>query len=264
MKKILEENLNKLKEINPVIYHLTNLVTINDCANVTLAIGASPIMSFCLEEMEEVLNFSSSVVLNIGTMDKTMQEMILEVGKLANRYNKPIVLDLVGVGATKARTNLAKKILDNIKIDVIKGNMFEVKSLIGLSSQGKGVDSLDEEEDGESVCKKCSSLYNSTTVITGKTDFIGNSSKIFKVSNGHEMMKKVCGTGCMLSSIIGSFLAVTSPINAGILSCLIMGISGEKAFKNFKGISSFKANIIDEISIFDSNSFDIAKISGIF
>lgn len=77
--------LKKLKENTPLVYHLTNIVTINDCANITLAIGGSPLMSFCKEEIEEIIGFSASVVLNIGTMDKSMRDMAIAVGKIANR-----------------------------------------------------------------------------------------------------------------------------------------------------------------------------------
>ncbi|MHA4987055.1 hydroxyethylthiazole kinase [Cetobacterium somerae] len=105
--------LKNTKEKTPLVYHLTNTVTINDCANITLAIGGSPLMSFCIEEIEEIIEFSSSVVLNIGTMDKSMETMAVEVGKIANKLKKPIILDPVGVGAHARQPKNYKQFLNN-------------------------------------------------------------------------------------------------------------------------------------------------------
>lgn len=239
--------LQVLKTQSPLIYHLTNTVTINDCANISLAIGGSPLMSFCEDELQDIIPLSSAIVLNIGTMEENMQHMIFKVGELANLYKKPIVLDIVGVGASKCRKNLVLNLLKNCKVDIIKGNMAEIKSLLNLETISKGVDSLDDD-DGSDFVKQLSKIYNCITVITGKIDYIGNSNDVYKVYNGNPLMKKVTGTGCMITSLIANFLAVGSPLEAGIMGVLTMGIAGERSCKAFQGTGTLKVNIIDEIS----------------
>lgn len=148
------ELINKVKEINPLVLHYTNEVTINDCANITLALGASPLMSYSDEEVEEIVSVASSVVINIGTMNSSRLELFVKAGKAANKFNKPVVLDPVGVFATKTRINFVNKLLNEIKFDVIKGNVAEIKFIGGLDVRGQGVDSFDDGEDISEVIKK--------------------------------------------------------------------------------------------------------------
>lgn len=241
--------LKNTKEKTPLVYHLTNTVTINDCANITLAIGGSPLMSFCIEEIEEIIEFSSSVVLNIGTMDKSMETMAVEVGKIANKLKKPIILDPVGVGATKARKNLVNALLKEIKFTVIKGNMAEIKSILNINSLSRGVDSLEKDDSGEKLVKLAAKKFNSVIAITGEIDYIGNQEIVFKVMNGHKKMELVTGTGCMISSLIGAFLGgKNNSLVSAVGGVLSMGIAGELAEKNFIGTGSLKVNIMDNIS----------------
>ena len=241
--------LKNTKEKTPLVYHLTNTVTINDCANITLAIGGSPLMSFCIEEIEEIIDFSSSVVLNIGTMDKSMETMAVEVGKIANKLKKPIILDPVGVGATKARKNLVNALLKEIKFTVIKGNMAEIKSILNIDSLSRGVDSLEKDDSGEKLVKLAAKKFNSVIAITGEIDYIGNQEIVFKVMNGHKKMELVTGTGCMISSLIGAFLGgKNNSLVSAVGGVLSMGIAGELAEKNFIGTGSLKVNIMDNIS----------------
>ena len=132
------ELINKVKEINPLVLHYTNEVTINDCANITLALGASPLMSYSDEEVEEIVSVASSVVINIGTMNSSRLDLFVKAGKAANKFNKPVILDPVGVFATKTRTNFTNKLLDEIKFDVVKGNIAEIKFIGGLDVEEKG------------------------------------------------------------------------------------------------------------------------------
>lgn len=241
--------LKNIKEKTPLVYHLTNTVTINDCANITLAIGGSPLMSFCLEEIKEIIGFSSSVVLNIGTMDRSMEKMAVEVGKIANKLKKPIILDPVGVGATKARKNLVNALLKEIKFTVIKGNMAEIKSILNIDSLSRGVDSLEKDDSGEKLVKLAAKKFNSVIAITGEIDYIGNQEIVFKVMNGHKKMELVTGTGCMISSLIGAFLGgKNNSLVSAVGGVLSMGIAGELAEKNFIGTGSLKVNIMDNIS----------------
>lgn len=250
--------LKNIKEKTPLVYHLTNMVTINDCANITLAIGASPLMSFCIDEIEEIIGFSSSIVLNIGTMDKSMREMALEVGKIANRLNKPIVLDPVGVGATRARRELVQALLREVKFSVIKGNMAEIKCLLGMGVKSRGVDSLENENSGEEIAKLAAKKLLTTIAITGKIDYIADENMVIKVLNGDSAMGLVTGTGCMISSLIGAFLgAENNSFISALGGVLSMGIAGELSTKESKGTGDLKVSIMNNISNINSDMLEI-------
>jgi hydroxyethylthiazole kinase len=240
--------IKKLREKNPLILHYTNEVTINDCANITLGIGASPIMSYSLEEVEEIVPLANAVVINIGTMASEKLNLFLKAGKIANKLNKPIILDPVGCFATKTRLEFTKNLLKEVQFSIIKGNLAEIKSIGGLISEGKGVDSNDENVD-EKFLMNLSKSLNSVLVATGKEDVITNGSKVIKIPNGDKMLKGVTGTGCMTASLIGSFLGSgESNLNSALYGTLAMGICGELAAKNSNGFGSFKINILDNIS----------------
>ena len=116
--------IDKVKKINPLILHYTNNVTITDCANATLAIGARPLMSSSYEEVDDIVKVSSAVVINIGTMNSQILDLFVLAGKTANKYNKPVILDPVGVFGTKGRSEFTNKLLNQVKFDVIRGNIF--------------------------------------------------------------------------------------------------------------------------------------------
>lgn len=262
-KELMEKvagKIEKLRDRNPLIYHLTNMVTINDCANVTLGIGASPLMSFSEEELEDIIKISEALVLNIGTMDKEMVSMAVKMGKMGNKYKKPIVFDPVGAGATKARKELVEKLMENIKFSVVKGNLAEIKSILNFESESKGVDSLDFSLEDEilKVGKEFYEKYNTVLCITGKNDYIFSKENIIKIQNGHENMGKVTGTGCMTGSLIGSFLGGgETDFLSGILGVGIMGIAGEMGQEESKylGTGTLRVKIIDKISKMNSKIF---------
>lgn len=254
----IKKDLKAIKNNTPLVFHLTNLVTINDCANVTLAIGGSPLMSFSKEELEEIIGFSSSVIINIGTMDKEMIENVLEVAKIANKLYKPLILDPVGVGATNVRKKLVEKILETSYVDVIKGNLSEIKSILFEVSNSRGVDSLDKiDENTKELILKGAKKLGCILAVTGEVDYISNGENIVEIRNGHELMEKVSGTGCMINSLIGSIIGANgvslSSVTTGVLA---MSISGEKSCENFQGSGTLKVKIIDEISKFN---FDTIK-----
>ena len=242
------ELLNEVKKVNPLVLHYTNEVTINDCANITLAIGASPLMSYSYEEVEEIVSCASSVVINIGTMTSDRLDLFIKAGKAANKYKKPVILDPVGVFATKTRKEFVNKLLNEIRFDVVKGNIAEIKFIGGFDIQGKGVDSFDDGEDISEIIKRISKKLDSVIVATGVTDFISDGKDIIKISNGTSKLKGITGTGCMTGSLIGSYLGVTEKkIEAAAMGVLTMSLCGELADKNDIGIGSFKANLMDNV-----------------
>ncbi len=240
--------LSKVKAQKPLVHHITNWVTIYDCANVVRAFGALPVMAHAKEEVEEMAGIASSLVLNIGTLTPELVDSMILAGKKANEKKIPIVLDCVGVGATKLRDNEAKRILESIHVDVIKGNSSEIGKLAGAKAQTKGVEALFVEGNLIELAKKLALEQKSTVVITGKEDIVSNGNKTFLIKNGDAMMGSIVGTGCMAASVIGAFCAVEKDhaiASAAALACF--DIAGELAAKKSNGSGSFKENFYDEI-----------------
>lgn len=242
------ELINEVKELNPLVLHYTNNVTITDCANTTLAIGASPLMSFSYEEVDDIVKVANSVVINIGTMNSEMLDLFVLAGKTANKYNKPIILDPVGVFATKARSELTNKLLNEVKFDVVRGNISEIKFLGGLDVKGKGVDSFDDGSDVSNIVKTVAKKLECIVVASGKTDLISDGDKVYKIYNGSEKLKYVTGTGCMSTSLIGSFLPCSeNKLESAVMGTLAMSLSGELADLNNPPIGTFKVNLFDNM-----------------
>ncbi|ATD55537.1 hydroxyethylthiazole kinase [Clostridium chauvoei] len=240
--------INKVKEVNPLVLHYTNEVTINDCANITLALGASPLMSYSYEEVDGIVNIASAVVINIGTMNSNRLDLFVQAGKAANKFNKPVILDPVGVFATKTRADFTNRLLNEIKFDVVKGNVSEIKYIGGFDVRGKGVDSFDDGEDITEVIKKVAKKLECVVVATGKTDFISDGEKVIKIDNGTTKLKSVTGTGCMIASLIGSYLGASNDkLNSAAMGVLTMSLSGELADKNNISIGSFKTELMNNI-----------------
>lgn len=240
--------LSKVRDVNPLVLHYTNEVTINDCANITLALGASPLMSYSYEELEEIIPLASSVVINIGTMNSSHIDLFLKAGKIANKFNKPVVLDPVGVFATKSRALLVEKLINEVKFDVIKGNVSEIKYIGGFDVNGKGVDSFEEDENIDDVIKKVAKKLECVVVATGKVDVITDGEKVIKIDNGSLKLKSITGTGCMSASLIGSYLGVSeNKLEAASMGILTMSLCGELSDKEKIGIGSFKVSLMDNI-----------------
>lgn len=250
--------LSKLRGKSPLVHHITNYVTVNDCANITLAIGGSPVMADDINEIEDMVSIASSLVLNIGTLNNRTVESIILAGKKANELNIPVVLDPVGAGATPYRTKIAKKIMEEIKLSVIRGNLSEIKTLYGIKTQTKGVDSVDNISSNENDFIKTKKLamdfankLDTIITITGEVDIITDGKHTYTIKNGHEMMSKVTGTGCMCTSLIGSYLGSGKDNLASALAGVVsMGIAGEMAFERLGqcgGSGSLKINILDAI-----------------
>lgn len=246
--------LSNVKNINPLVLHYTNEVTINDCANITLALGASPLMSYSYEEVEEIIPIANSVVINIGTMNSSHIELFIKAGKVANKFKKPVVLDPVGVFATKSRSKLVKRLLNEVKFDVIKGNISEIKYIGGFDVKGKGVDSFDEEENIDNIIKKISRKLECVVVATGRADVITDGEKMIKILNGTPKLKNITGTGCMSASLIGSYLgSCDDKLNSAVMGILTMAVCGELADRDDIGIGSFKVKLMDNIYKLNEN-----------
>ncbi len=237
----------EVRERKPLVLNLTNNVVTNFTANILLAAGASPIMSEGILEAEDLIRISNVLVLNIGTLHSRQVDYFLKAGEIANKLNKPIVLDPVATGATNYRSDITTHILKELKLSLIRGNYGEISWFKGISGATKGVDSLASEVDLKAI--KDLALQTGIMVsATGQTDYISDGERVFYNKTGHEMLQLITGTGCALSSLMGAFISVSEDSTFGALSALAFyGACAEKASRVSNGPGSFSINFIDAI-----------------
>jgi len=253
------ELLSEVRNTKPLIHNITNYVTVNDCANAVLAIGASPIMADDIEEVADITAISAALVINIGTLNNRTVEAMLSSAKKANELGVPIVFDPVGAGASTLRNKTTQLILKNIKISVLRGNMSELSFIAGLGATTKGVDAAQSDiksKDGIAIATSVAKKLGCIVAITGVTDIISDGDCIVTISNGNKMLSNVTGTGCMSTALIGSFCGATKDyFIAAIGGITSMGIAGEIAFEKVgdQGTGSFHIAIIDAISKLTQN-----------
>ena len=251
------ENLKNLREKKPLIHNITNYVVMNYTANALLACGASPVMAHASEEVEEMVSFAGALVLNIGTLTPSWVDSMLKAGRRANELNIPIILDPVGSGATKLRTDSAKRLIDEVSIKVVRGNASEVLSLAHEGSKTKGVDSIHTVDEAADAALVLSKELNTTLAITGKVDLITDGERIYRVSNGHDLMGYCTGTGCTATVIIGSFLAVDpDPVIATTTALAYFGLAGEKAATKSHAPGSFQIAVLDALYTIDEKQME--------
>lgn len=254
-KKTISTLLSKVREQKPIIHHLTNWVTIYDCANIVKVFGASPVMAHAKEEAADMAGIASALVLNIGTLTPEFVEAMIIAAKSANKKGIPVVLDVCGAGATKLRDDKCFEILSNVKIDIIKGNASEVARIAGEDVKTKGVDAGSVEKDLAKIAKELAKRRNCMVVITGKEDVIADNEKVLVVKNGTPKMAEIVGTGCMAASVIGTFAAIEKDLvlaSACGLACY--EIAAELAAKNSKGPGSFKTAFFDAVYNLDGKT----------
>jgi hydroxyethylthiazole kinase len=248
--------LNKVRESKPLVHHITNYVTVNECANITLAIGASPVMADAIDEAADIASIAGALVLNMGTLNERTIPSMIAAGKSANAKGIPVVFDPVGAGASKLRNDTAAAITSEIKLSVLRGNISEIRFIASLCSETKGVDASENDIAGaDSAGQTAKDLANKlgcVVVISGAVDTVSDGKKIVFIENGHPMLANQTGTGCMCSSLIGSFCGAVSndPFSAAAAAMLCMGIAGELAYKKAGqfGNGSFRTALHDAVS----------------
>lgn len=263
---MFKEILKNVKTKTPLVHNITNYVTVNDCANILLACGGSPIMADDIKEVEEITSICNALVINIGTLNERTIESMIKAGKKANELKNPVILDPVGAGASKLRTGTALKLLKEVKFTVIRGNISEIKTISTGSGNTKGVDAdladaVTEEnlDEAAAFAKKLSELTGSVIAITGAIDIVADSEKAYIIKNGHPMMSKITGTGCMLTSVIGAYCAANKEniLDAAAAAVCAMGICGELAYEKVRqtdgGTSSLRMHLIDYMSKMDAD-----------
>jgi len=238
-----------VRKKHPLVHHITNYVTVNDCANVTIATGAAPVMADAVEEVCEMVAVAGALVLNIGTLNREQVESMILAGGMANDLRIPVVLDPVGAGATRFRTSTALRLLDELKITILKGNTGEIGVLAGAEARVRGVDSGGMTGDPVKIARKFAALSGITVVVSGATDIVTDGKRVLLVGNGHPLMGSISGTGCMAASVTGAFAAVTDdPVTASAAALATFGIAGEKAAAYTHAPYSFRTALFDELA----------------
>lgn len=244
----LERDLNNIRLKSPLIHSITNYVVMNNTANALLSIGASPVMAHALEEVEEMAQMASALVLNIGTLDDKWVQSILLAAKVALKEQIPIIFDPVGAGATSYRTRVSKLIIDQYNPSIIRGNASEIMALSDSKIKTKGVDSTDSSEIALDAAKSLAASSGAIVVISGEIDYITDGIYVDRVNNGATIMQKVTGMGCTASAITGAFAAVNSNMYEAALNAMAtMGISGELAAQKASGNGSMQVLFLDEL-----------------
>lgn len=262
---MITKMLENVRKTTPLVHNITNYVTVNDCANAVIAIGGSPIMSDDIEDVRDITSICSALNINIGTLNKNTIPSMFEAGRISNELNHPVVLDPVGAGASMLRTETAKGLIDKVKFSVIRGNISEIKALALGNAKTLGVDAAvadkvtDDNIDNVIVfAKDFAKRTGATIAITGEIDIIADENIAYTATNGHSIMSKITGSGCMLSAILGAFISA-NPDNiteATLAAVCTMGICGERAFMRLKendGNATFRTYLIDELYKIDEN-----------
>ena len=256
---MLKSILETVRSTCPLIHNITNYVTVNDCANILLACGASPIMADDVEEVADITAICGGLNINIGTLNsRTIPAMTL-AGKTANTLHHPVILDPVGAGASALRTKTALELLEEVHFSVIRGNISEIKTLASGSGTTKGVDADVADKVTEAnlssavtFAKDFAGKTGSVVAITGAIDIVADETTAYCIRNGHPMMSDITGTGCQLSALTAAFVTANPeyPLEAAAAAVCAMGLAGEIAHRRLTpldGNSSYRNYIIDAI-----------------
>jgi hydroxyethylthiazole kinase len=239
----------RVREKRPLVHHITNYVTVNDCANITLCAGGAPVMADAPEETAEMAAIASSLVLNIGTLNTVQIESMILAGRMANERGIPVILDPVGAGATRFRTDTTRRLLDELEITVLKGNAGEIGVVAGVEAIVRGVDSHGVSGDPVTIAHRLAKALGIVVAVSGATDIVTDGKHTLLVENGHPLMGSISGTGCMAASVTGAFCAESKdPLTASVAAFAALGLAGERAAALAHGPFSFKMALFDELA----------------
>lgn len=256
---MLKERLENVRQKTPLVHNITNYVTVNDVANIVLAIGASPIMADEFEEVEDITSICNALNINIGTLNKRTIPAMIKAGKKANALHHPTVLDPVGVGASHLRTRTAFDLIENIHFDVIRGNISEIKTLALNEGNVHGVDASIEDAVTDENLDRCITFVKtyakqtgSIIAVTGAIDLVADENKCYVIRNGEKEMSSITGTGCQLSALVAAFIGANPQdmLEATAAAVCAMGLAGEIGKGHMlesDGNSTYRHRIIDAI-----------------
>ena len=253
---MFKECIENVRKNVPLVHNITNYVTVNDVANVLLACGGSPIMSDDIDDVEDITSICGGLNINIGTLNKNTIPSMFAAGKKANELGHVTLLDPVGAGASKLRTETANKLIEEVKFDVIRGNISEIKTLMLGSGSTKGVDAdvADKvtEDNMDETIAKLKAFTGSIIAVTGAIDLVCDSDKCYVIRNGRPEMSAITGTGCQLSGMMTAFVVANknNKLEAAAAAVCAMGLAGEIGYGRMAegdGNSTYRNRIIDAI-----------------
>jgi hydroxyethylthiazole kinase len=256
---MFKEMLENVRKTTPLVHNITNYVTVNDVANVLLACGGSPIMSDDIEDVVDITSICGGLNINIGTLNQRTIESMFVAGKKANELGHVVLLDPVGVGASKLRTDTANKLIKEIKFSAIRGNISEIKTLMNVSAKTRGVDAdiadqVTEDNLDEIIAalKAFATEKNCIIAVTGAIDLVCDSSTCYVIRNGRPEMSAITGTGCQLSGLMTAYMVAnpTKKLQAAAAAVCLMGAAGEVGWSRMQkgdGNSTYRNRIIDAV-----------------
>lgn len=265
------ESLTAVKETVPLVHCITNRVTITDCANGVLACGAAPIMAEDLREVEDIVSISRALVINIGTLMPLQIDAMLKAGRKAKQIGIPVIFDPVGAGATKLRDEVSKQIIDEINPDIIRGNMSEIRALYGFAGHTKGVEAaasdavtMNNAAEASVIVKEMADKFGCIVAATGEVDILSDGNTVYFIGNGHPMLCKITGSGCVLSALTGAYAGAADKSNekrleAAVGAFVLSGLAGEYAYAEVEkingGTGTFHAKYMDALNLINADDF---------
>ncbi len=243
------ELLRRLRREQPLVHHITNLVTVNDVAYATRATGALPVMAMAAEEVEEVVGQASCLVLNLGTPEQDRLQAMWAAGRRANERAVPVVVDPVGAGTSRMRREAAERLLRELRVTVVRANPAEMSHLVGRPAQLRGVESVEVAGPPEEAAAAVARTYGVVAAVTGSRDWVTDGVRFVAVDNGHPVLTQVVGTGCMATAVLACFVAVGGdPLVAAAAGLAYFGYAAELAALESRGPGSFRAALLDRLA----------------
>jgi hydroxyethylthiazole kinase len=244
----LARALDQVRQRRPVVHAITNWVTAGDVANVLHVVGARPVLAFALEEVTDIVAGADALVLNLGTPTPPRVTAMLLAGHRANTLGRPVIFDPVGAGASGFRTGAAQRILSELHIAVVKGNRAEIGTLASMGGQLRGVDAAAGPLDVRAAAEALARRTGAVVAVSGPSDLVVDGGQAVGVHNGHPLMGRVTGTGCMLTAVVAAFAAVEmDPVVATVAAVACFGLAGEHAAGRASGPGTFKVALLDAL-----------------
>lgn len=246
--------LPQLRAAKPLVHNITNEVVTNYTANGLLALGASPVMAYAPEEVADMAKIAGALVLNMGTLTTDMIASMIMAGKSANEHGVPVVFDPVGAGATPFRTEMARRIIEEIELAVIRGNAAEIANVVGDAWQIKGVDAGEAGGDMIELARRAAKELRTVVAITGETDIVTDGETTYAANNGDALLTRITGTGCLLTSVVGAYAAIEKNyVLAATAAVASYGVAAEIARQSVNTPGAYQIALLDALYSVDED-----------
>lgn len=249
-------SIQRIHSTKPIVHCITNYVVTNFTANGLLAVGASPIMADEIQEMHDIVHIANGLLINIGTLNtRTVDAMIL-AGQAANKKGIPVILDPVGVGASKYRKQTVEQLLQHVQFSAIRCNAGELAALAEIKVASRGVDAGDVSFEIEEAAKQVATRYKTIVAVSGVEDLITDGTTVHIINGGHAWMEQITGAGCLLSALTAASIASHTDILQSVISI-------HKDYKQVAEIAHHYSNGIGDFQIQLLNQLQQTSLGGI-